>query len=72
MLRSAMVARGYAVRIDNDFKLSLVHPEHPQLFVDIDVVRPYRDGGAITYGPLNVDVELRQGPADAPPHRAIA
>ena len=47
-LRSAMVARGYAVRIDNDFKLSLVRPEHPRLFVDIDVVRPFRDGWAIT------------------------
>lgn len=47
-LRSAMVHRGYGVRIDNDVKLSLVHPEHPRLFVDIDVVRRFRDGWAIT------------------------
>jgi LicD family len=47
-LRSAMLSRGYTVRIDNDLKLSLVHPEHPRLFVDIDVVRRFRDGWAIT------------------------
>jgi hypothetical protein len=43
-----MRARGYGVRIDNEFKLSLVHPQHPRLFVDVDVVKPARGGWAIT------------------------
>jgi hypothetical protein len=43
-----MMARGYGVRIDNEFKLSLVHPQHPRLFVDVDVVKPSRGGWAIT------------------------
>ena len=47
-LRSAMVRRGYAVRIDNDLKLSLVHPKHHVLYIDFDVVRRFRDGWAIT------------------------
>jgi choline kinase len=47
-LRAAMADRGYATRIQNDFKLSLVHPGHPRLFVDIDVVGRFRDGWAIT------------------------
>ena len=46
--RAAMRARGYGVRIDNEFKLSLVHPQHPRLFVDVDVVKPARGGWAIT------------------------
>jgi choline kinase len=131
-LRSAMVHRGYGVRIGTDLKLSLVHPEHPGLFIDIDVVRRFRDGWAITnaeadpardfhycfdhgvfagvqaarfvdgievavpgspegfleavygdwtvpeaklpylYGPLNLEVEIRQIPADPPPDRGIA
>lgn len=131
-LRSAMVHRGYGVRIDTDLKLSLVHPEHPRLFIDIDVVRRFRDGWAITnadadparnfhyrfnqgvfagvqaarfvdgievavpgnpdgfleavygdwtvpeakvnylYGPLNLEVEIHQIPADLPPDRGIA
>lgn len=47
-LRSAMVRRGYGVRIDDASKLSLVHPAHPRLFIDIDVVRRFRDDWAIT------------------------
>ena len=47
-LRSAMARRGYGVRIDDGTKLSLVHPAHPRLFIDIDVVRRFRDGWAIT------------------------
>ena len=46
--RDAMIQHGYRVRIENDHKLSLVHPGHPHLFVDLDVVHPFRDGWAIT------------------------
>jgi choline kinase len=46
--RAAMVGHGYHVRIDNEFKLSLVHPRHPRLFVDVDVVKPSRGGWTIT------------------------
>lgn len=51
--RSAMVNRGYGVRIDNESKLSLVHRGHPRLYVDIDVVKPSRGGWVIT----NVDAD---------------
>ncbi len=47
-LRESMVHRGYGVRIDNATKLSMVHPDHPRLYIDIDVVRRFRDGWAIT------------------------
>ena len=47
--KGAMLKRGYLVRIENRSKLSLVHPLHPKLFVDIDIVRRYRDGWAITH-----------------------
>ncbi len=46
--RSAMLARGYRVRMENRYKLSLIHPVHRGLHVDIDIVRRYRDGWAIT------------------------
>lgn len=46
--RDRMRRRGFDVRIENDDKLSLVHPRHPRLFVDLDVVRRHRDGWAIT------------------------
>jgi choline kinase len=48
MLRERMKRRGFDVRIENDDKLSLVHARHPSLYIDIDVVRPHRDGWAIT------------------------
>ena len=31
-----------------NYKLSLVHPRHPRLFVDFDVVHPWKEGWAIT------------------------
>ena len=46
--RQRLMRRGFGVRMENDDKLSLVHPRHPNLFIDIDVVRPHRDGWAIT------------------------
>lgn len=46
--RDAMVARGFAARIANAHKVSVVHPRHPRLFVDIDVVHRRGDGWAIT------------------------
>jgi hypothetical protein len=46
--RERMRRRGFRVRIENDDKLSLVHPRHPDLYIDIDVVRRHRDGWAIT------------------------
>ena len=46
--RDAMMQRGFARRIENEYKLSLVHPSHPRLFVDIDIVRQTPDGWAIT------------------------
>jgi choline kinase len=46
-LRERLQGRAFRVRIENEEKLSLVHPRHPFLFVDIDVVRPHREGWAI-------------------------
>lgn len=46
--RALMLGWGFTVRVENAFKLSLVHPRHPRLFVDLDVIRPHRDGWAIT------------------------
>lgn len=46
-----MAARGFRIRKQNEHKLSLVHPRHPRLFIDLDIVRPHRGGWSIT----NVD-----------------
>lgn len=46
--RERMKRRGFGVRIENEDKLSMVHPHHPHLFIDIDVVRRHRDGWCIT------------------------
>jgi choline kinase len=46
--RRRLKRHGFGARIENDDKLSLVHPRHPCLYIDIDVVRPHRDGWAIT------------------------
>ena len=43
-----MVARGFRIRKQNEHKLSVVHPRHPRLFIDLDIVRPHRGGWAIT------------------------
>jgi LicD family len=48
LLRAAMLGHGFHVRIENAHKLSLVHLRHPQLTIDVDVVRTHRDGWAIT------------------------
>ena len=47
--KAAMMARGYRVRIESPYKLSLVHPVHPGLFIDIDIVHRYRDAWAVTH-----------------------
>lgn len=47
ILRDRMLRRGYRVRIEDSEKLSLVHPRHPQLFLDLDVVRPHPRGWVI-------------------------
>ncbi|HET7603467.1 MAG TPA: phosphocholine cytidylyltransferase family protein, partial [Gemmatimonadales bacterium] len=44
ILRERMLQRGFRVRIENSEKLSLVHPRHPGLYLDIDVVRPHPRG----------------------------
>ncbi len=46
--RERMKRHGFAVRVENEDKLSLVHPRHPLLYIEIDVVRRHRDGWAIT------------------------
>lgn len=46
--RERMKLRGFHVRIENGDKLSMVHPRHPRLYIDIDVVRRHRDGWCIT------------------------
>lgn len=45
--RDRLFRRGFNLRIENDCKLSVVHPRHPRLFIDVDVVVPHRDGWAI-------------------------
>ena len=55
-VRDGMLARGFRVRIANDEKLSFVHPRHPRLFVDIDVVRPHPRGWVI----INADADPRR------------
>lgn len=47
-VREAMLQRGFRIRIESATKLSLVHPLHPRLFLDLDIVHRYRDGWAIT------------------------
>ncbi len=47
-LREAMLGHGFRVRIESRYKLSFVHPRHPHLLIDLDVIRPHRDGWAIT------------------------
>jgi hypothetical protein len=54
-----MVKRGFAVRIENTEKLSLAHPRHPRLYVDIDVVRTHRDGWAIVNNYANLGKVFR-------------
>lgn len=51
-----MLARGFRVRKQNEHKLSLVHPRHPRLFIDLDLIRPHRGGWAIT----NTDGDRRR------------
>ena len=46
--RAAMVARGFVVRIEDEHKISVVHPRHPRLFIDVDIVHRRPDGWAIT------------------------
>jgi choline kinase len=46
--RERMQRRGFRVRIETADKLSMVHPRHPHLFIDIDVVRRHRDGWCLT------------------------
>jgi len=46
--RAAMVARGFTVRVEDANKVSVVHPRHPRLFIDVDVVQRRGDGWAIT------------------------
>ena len=47
-LRAAMLRRGFHIRKENRHRLSFVHPGHPRLLIDLDVVRTHRDGWAIT------------------------
>ncbi|HEY7878116.1 MAG TPA: phosphocholine cytidylyltransferase family protein [Gemmatimonadaceae bacterium] len=54
--REAMQARGFQIRIDRPGKLSVVHPGHPRLFIDLDVVHRRPDGWAI----INIDSDPRR------------
>lgn len=47
--REALRERGFRVRVEHAAKLSMVHPDHPGLYVDLDIIRPHRDGWAITH-----------------------
>ena len=47
-LRAAMLRHGFRIRKEDPCKLSFVHPQHPRLYLDLDVVRPHRDGWVIT------------------------
>lgn len=63
--RERMKRRGFTVRIENEQKLSLVHPRHGCLFIDIDIVRSHRDGWAITNSDANPQKVFRYHfPAD--------
>ena len=55
-LRERMLQRGFTVRIENSEKLSLVHPRHPGLYLDLDVVRPHPRGWVI----INADADPRR------------
>lgn len=46
--RTAMMRHGFRVRIENRHKLSMVHPRHPELFIDIDIVRQQGNRWCIT------------------------
>lgn len=46
-LRDRLLRRGLKVRLENQHKTSFVHPRHPQLYIDIDVIAPHRDGWAV-------------------------
>ena len=56
VLRERMLQRGFRVRIENSEKLSLVHPRHPGLYLDLDVVRPHPRGWVI----INADADPRR------------
>lgn len=47
-LRDRMLQRGYQVRLEHDHKLSLRFPGLRTLFLELDVVRPFKGGWAIT------------------------
>jgi len=49
--RAHLLARGFKIRMQDEHRLSVVHPRHPRLFIDLDIVHPHRGGWAIT----NVD-----------------
>ena len=55
-LRERMLQRGFKVRIENSEKLSFVHPRHPRLFLDLDIVRPDPRGWVI----INADADPRR------------
>ena len=56
ILRERMRQHGFKVRIENSEKLSLVHPRHPSLYLDLDVVRPHPRGWVI----INADADPRR------------
>jgi hypothetical protein len=55
-LRERMLRHGFQVRIENSEKVSFVHPRHPRLFLDLDVVRPHPRGWVI----INADADPRR------------
>jgi choline kinase len=56
VLRERMLQRGFKVRIENSEKLSLIHPRHRRLYLDLDVVRPHPRGWVI----INADADPRR------------
>jgi choline kinase len=63
-LRDAMVGRGFRIRIERETKLSLIHPRHPRLFLDLDVVHRSGTGGPppTTLGRIGCFVMSSPGP----------